>query len=99
MYHRSGHLKHYGLGFSEIIKTKYQLFVDTCNDYLEIPQLESFGFQDSFEQMNVAPPMSTSWAGRRIDFIFSRKMVPEACYIYHSDASEHHAVVCDFVKT
>lgn len=70
--------------------------------FTEIPLLESYGFADSFEHMNSAPPAITTWAGRRVDYIFSRKnttLMPHGCYVYHSSASDHLAILCDFVKS
>lgn len=70
--------------------------------FKEIPLLESYGLVDSFEHMNSAPPALTTWAGRRVDYIFLRKnssLIARGCYVYHSSASDHLAILCDFVKS
>lgn len=67
---------------------------------VEIPIFKQRGFLDSFFMMEVAAPFSTTWAGRRVDYIFTKdtsELKPIGCYIYHSDASDHRMLICDFV--
>jgi endonuclease/exonuclease/phosphatase family metal-dependent hydrolase len=69
--------------------------------FFEIPIFFKRGFLDSFEMLNTAAPTSTTWAGRRIDYIFvekSSKLTAKACYVYRSDASDHRMLICDFIK-
>lgn len=67
----------------------------------EIPKLEKAGFVDSFKKLKVTPPVSTTWSGRRVDYIFLREpseLSLHGCYIYLSNASDHSVVFCDFKK-
>lgn len=67
---------------------------------IEIPIFKQRGFLDSFFMLDVAAPMATTWASRRVDYIFTKdssELKPIGCYVYHSDASDHRIIICDFI--
>jgi endonuclease/exonuclease/phosphatase family metal-dependent hydrolase len=67
-------------------------------EFETIKQMEVAGFKDVFHTQNPCALKSTTWAARRVDYIFTRGVPDDsifATYVHYSDASDHIPIMVD----
>jgi endonuclease/exonuclease/phosphatase family metal-dependent hydrolase len=67
-------------------------------EFETIKMMENAGFQDVFHLQNPCSLKSTTWAARRVDYIFIKNIPVESIhstYVYYSDASDHCPIIVD----